>query len=245
MKVGLVSVTFRKLTPKDIVLLCKEAGLDGIEWGSDVHATDVERAKEICALMEENGLETFSLGSYYTLGKGQDFEEVLAIAKALHAPNIRIWAGSKECSEITEEEVSSLAAEAQHAADRCLEEGMTLSFEYHSHSLTSEQTSAMELIKKIDRSNVRLYWQPLEHIAEEKQEKDLKELNEQGILENLHVYYWIGFERQPLSDAKERWQKLFSLGSSAKAALLEFVKEDDPKQFLKDAKTLREISSFM
>ena len=34
---GLVSITFRKLTVEKIIELVKEAGLQGIEWGGDVH----------------------------------------------------------------------------------------------------------------------------------------------------------------------------------------------------------------
>ena len=35
---GLVSVSFRSLEPKQIAELCRECGLSYIEWGSDVHA---------------------------------------------------------------------------------------------------------------------------------------------------------------------------------------------------------------
>ena len=37
-KKGLVSVSFRSLEIDEIIKLTKEAGLDTIEWGSDVHA---------------------------------------------------------------------------------------------------------------------------------------------------------------------------------------------------------------
>ena len=44
---GLVSVTFRKLEPAEIVDLVKQAGLQGIEWGGDIHVPhgDIQRAK--------------------------------------------------------------------------------------------------------------------------------------------------------------------------------------------------------
>ena len=37
MKTGLVSVTFRKLTIKEIIELAKENSLKSIEWGSTPH----------------------------------------------------------------------------------------------------------------------------------------------------------------------------------------------------------------
>ena len=34
---GLVSVTFRDKTPEEIISTVKQCGLEGIEWGGDVH----------------------------------------------------------------------------------------------------------------------------------------------------------------------------------------------------------------
>ena len=44
MKTGLCSVSFRKLTVEEIIAAVKDAGLDGIECGGDVHVPhgDVE-----------------------------------------------------------------------------------------------------------------------------------------------------------------------------------------------------------
>jgi len=36
-KIGLVSISFRDLFPKQIVDMVAEVGLDAIEWGGDVH----------------------------------------------------------------------------------------------------------------------------------------------------------------------------------------------------------------
>ncbi len=36
-RAGLVSVTFRQLSPEEIVRVAREAGLTVIEWGGDVH----------------------------------------------------------------------------------------------------------------------------------------------------------------------------------------------------------------
>ena len=46
---GLVSVTFRKLSPAEIVDLVRQAGLNCIEWGGDIHVPhgDCVRAREV------------------------------------------------------------------------------------------------------------------------------------------------------------------------------------------------------
>lgn len=36
-KTGMTSVTFRKKSAENVIALVKEAGLDGIEWGGDIH----------------------------------------------------------------------------------------------------------------------------------------------------------------------------------------------------------------
>ena len=49
MKTGLTSVSFRKLSVDEVIALAKKAGVDGIEWGSDVHVppNDIEYVKEV------------------------------------------------------------------------------------------------------------------------------------------------------------------------------------------------------
>ena len=68
---GLVSVTFRALSPAEIVELVARAGLEGIEWGGDVHAPhgDVARARDVYRRTVDAGLAIPSYGSYYRPGK--------------------------------------------------------------------------------------------------------------------------------------------------------------------------------
>ena len=49
---GLVSVSFRKESPEAIVAAAAQAGLQGIEWGGDIHVPcgDIENAKRVSAL---------------------------------------------------------------------------------------------------------------------------------------------------------------------------------------------------
>ena len=46
---GLVSITYRKLTPAEIIPLVRDAGLSCIEWGSDIHVpqTDLANARRV------------------------------------------------------------------------------------------------------------------------------------------------------------------------------------------------------
>ncbi|MET0262082.1 MAG: sugar phosphate isomerase/epimerase, partial [Rariglobus sp.] len=70
---GLVSVTFRKLSPNEVAGLVKKAGLKGIEWGGDIHVPhgDLARAREVRELTLEHGLKTAAYGSYYRAGQSE------------------------------------------------------------------------------------------------------------------------------------------------------------------------------
>ncbi len=95
---GLVSITFRKLTPQDVVQLAARAGLEGIEWGGDIHVPhgDVAIARQTGKITRDAGLEVAAYGSYYRLGTddGPLFPAVLDSAVALGADKIRVWAGN-------------------------------------------------------------------------------------------------------------------------------------------------------
>ena len=68
---GLVSVSFRDRTPREILEAMKCAGLSVVEWGSDVHApyADTERLTEITNLQKEYGIQCSSYGTYFRLGE--------------------------------------------------------------------------------------------------------------------------------------------------------------------------------
>ena len=87
LKSGLVSVSFRQKTPEEIIALVEQCGLDGIEWGGDVHVTpgDTENAGRIGDLTRQAGLEVLAYGSYFRPGeqRAAAFAPVLASAKAL------------------------------------------------------------------------------------------------------------------------------------------------------------------
>ena len=66
MQTGIVSVTFRALAPEQVIALTKQAGLDGIEWGSDVHVpcgAGLRHAEHVGELTRAAGLSVLSLGS--------------------------------------------------------------------------------------------------------------------------------------------------------------------------------------
>src|SRR5690625_3600330 len=98
-KTGLCSVTIRNLSVEEVIGLVTITGLDGIEWGGDVHVPpgNIEQASAVAKLTEENNLDVISYGSYYRVGESKNnkasFKQILETAVHLKAPAIRVWAG--------------------------------------------------------------------------------------------------------------------------------------------------------
>ncbi len=67
---GLCSITFRDLTPREVVALAVRSGIAGIEWGGDVHVPpgDVGAAESVAALCRDAGITVVSYGSYLGMG---------------------------------------------------------------------------------------------------------------------------------------------------------------------------------
>ena len=91
-KGGIVSVTFRQLSPERIISLVSEGGLSAVEWGGDVHVPhgDLATARDVGRWTRNAGLEVASFGSYYKAGESEEaglpFTSVLETASALGAP---------------------------------------------------------------------------------------------------------------------------------------------------------------
>lgn len=250
MKSGLVSVTFRELSPSRIVELVAQGGLDGIEWGGDVHAPhgDLETAAQVARLTRDAGLEVLAYGSYYRVCESNDlpFERVIASADALGAPLIRIWAGRGEFSEMNDDYRQRVALQTQQLADRAGDAGLILAFEYHRKTLTETAESAQRLLELVDRPNVKCLWQPDPGLSVEQNDAALRTVL--PWLTNLHVFSWDSEgTRLPLAAGESWWSQYLDTASTAppsdtpggRAALIEFVADAETEQFLADARTLR------
>ena len=243
-KTGLLSITFRKLEADEIVRLTAKAGLDAIEWGGDIHVPhgNLEKAAEVGAMTRDAGIETASYGSYFYAGEKEGTvpaEHVVETAVALGAPTIRIWAGRRGSDKADADYRHAVVEETRKIADLAAERGMTIDFEYHRNTLTDTLDSTLLLLKEVNRPNVRSNWQPPVDLSHEERLSGLKAVA--PYLANVHVFHWIVTERRPLAEGETDWRTyLAAVRQTGRThyAMLEFVKGDDPDQFLQDAETL-------
>lgn len=251
---GLVSVTFRKLSPREIVDIVKKAKLDGIEWGGDIHVPcgDIKKAREVKALTENEGIKIASYGSYYKTAvsenSGLSFLSVLETAKALGAPAIRVWAGNKGSLSTDSALYNKIAEDSRRIADMASKENIIVAYEYHPDTLTDTNESALKLLKDVNHNNMKTYWQYPTDKSFDYCTTGLKSIL--NYLANIHVYYYSsnGKERMLLESGKDMWTKFLNIVKPALEAvpgvhfaMLEFVKEDNVENFLKDAAALKEL----
>ncbi|WP_127588405.1 sugar phosphate isomerase/epimerase family protein [Paenibacillus koleovorans] len=240
---GLLSVTFRKLSAEQIVSLVVEAGLDGIEWGGDIHVPpgDVETAKAVRVMTEQAGLKVAAYGSYYRVGTGQSFEDVLSSASALGAPVIRVWAGNKGSAAADEAWWDAVVEDTRAIGERAAQAGIRIAFEFHQNTLTDELDATLRLLKAADHPNVYSYWQALRPFESGAYAGELEALT--PWLTNVHVYYISYGTRHSLEEGESVWDRYLAALPSGedRYVMLEFVKDDAPEQFLQDAATLKRI----
>ena len=245
---GLVSITFRKLSPRQIVDLVVQAGLDAIEWSGDVHAPhgDVAKAREIAQMTADAGLSMPTYGSYYRVGHRADvpFPDILVSAVALGTPTIRVWAGKVGSAEADADYWNGVVADSQRIVDLAATEGIGIAYEFHGNTLTDSAESARRLLEEVNRPNLRSLWQPPKGSTIEQNRAGIDTLA--PWISHIHTFSWRIEEGQtirlPLSEYAIQWKeylaRISALGGD-RYALLEFVRGDDPAQFLADAVTLR------
>jgi 3-dehydroshikimate dehydratase len=248
---GLVSISFRKLSAREVVALVARAGLQGIEWGGDVHVPhgDAGIAREVAAMTRDAGLTVAAYGSYYRAGEpatgdNPDFGAVLNSAVRLGAPTIRVWSGRRPSLTADNAYRGIVLADLRRIGALAAAHGIVVTCEHHSHTLTDSPAAARALYAALQGGNVEAYWQPATELSGAENIASLKDLLAR--LVNLHVFHWVMAdgrrERCPLAAGRADWERYLRLAEGTGRshwALLEFVKDDRPEQFIDDATTLQ------
>ncbi len=245
---GVCSVSFRNHSPEEIIDAVAEAGLDGIEWGSDVHVApgDIENAKRITALMKEKGLKNLSYGTYFGVDQleFEKFEDHLKTADALETDILRIWPPSKRINEFYAGGYGTCVRFMKRIAKKAAEYGKTVCFEKHHGTLTESTEETLRFLGDINKDNVKMYWQPNHYENFNANLCSVRELSH--YVENVHVFNWRGEERLPLKEAVVDWREYYSVldsesGDSRRSYLLEFMPDDKLTSLKASAEALRKI----
>ncbi len=241
--IGLVSVSFRKNSPEEILSACAAIGIDAIEWGSDIHApaSDTERLKRLAALGAEKGIRCCSYGTYFRAGINTPREILPYIhaAKILGTRILRIWCGNKGSDDYTEAETAALFADCKELARIAEEADVILCTEFHNNTYTDTAESVKALANALKSSHFKTYWQPNQFRTTEENLASAEAVAD--MTEQLHVFQWKGRDKFSLRDGVEEWKAYFSCFAGEHAALLEFMPDDDIQTLPSEYKILQQI----
>lgn len=246
---GLVSVTFRERSAIDIIELSSECGLKAIEWSENAHVKpgDVGGAHHLYERTIDAGLQVAAYGSYFRLLANEYpehvFRESLTAAKALHAPLIRIWAGTLPSSAATTDDYTRMALEAKRMAEMAGAEGIKVALEWHRGTLTDTNESSMRLLEEADHANLYCLWQPTPELSVKERCEGLQELAARKKLLNLHAYYWERDTRRPFSEGMHEWSQYLAQMDirEDRYILMEFVMDNTVEQLKQDAAALQQL----
>ena len=242
-KLGLVSISFRSNSPKEILTAMKNAGLSYIEWGSDVHAPrdNKDNLEEIARLQREFGIACSSYGTYFRLGINDtaELEEYAEAAKALGTDIIRLWCGDKNSQDFTEDEKRALFEQCKAAAEIGKQKGVYFCLECHNNTYTNTKESALELMQAVDSKHFCMYWQPNQYRTEEENIRYATLLCD--YTKHVHVFNWEGDEKYPLAEAVDVWRKYLACLKPDSTLLLEFMPDNRIESLTDEAEALKEI----
>ena len=248
---GLCSVTFRALPAREVLSLAAAAGLSCIEWGGDVHAPPSLGADALRALGDATraaGLAVSSYGSYHRLGASDPAElpAVLAAAKALGAPVVRVWAGAKGAAESSAGERAAVHAATRAAAALAAREGLALSFECHPGTLTDDPEETLSLLREGPPEALGTHWQPNQYRDEAWNLACAAALAPR--VRAVHVFAWSPGAagkavRHGLAEHAPLWRRRFAALPASAPRLLEFLPGDDPALLPREAAALASLSN--
>lgn len=249
MKTGLVSISFRGLPWEQVLDMAACCGLEGIEWGGDVHVPcgEIELAREVGQKTRARGLQVACYGSYCRMEDGESSDDALEMlvrtAHALGAPLIRVWAGRRASRDADSAYRGMICENTKRLARVARRYGIEIAFEYHGGTLTDDAVSARKLLQAINRPDVGCLWQPPVGMDAEECCGAIRSAAE--YVRNVHVFSWTSgapVERLALCEGEDKWKRCFAellKIPGERWMLLEFVKDDDPGQLFRDAETLK------
>ena len=240
---GLVSISFRKLTPEEVIRATADAGLRVIEWGSDVHAPkdQKDRLLEIVELQNRYGIRCCSYGTYFYLGRDsvEELPAYIQAAKTLGTTTLRLWCGTKSPGDYSPEEKEALFAQCRAAAGIAEENGVTLCMECHIRTFTETKESALELLRAVGSPAFRMYWQPNQFRSIEGNIEYAKALKD--YIDHIHVFQWKGTDRFPLAEGIDEWKSYLKELPGEHMMLLEFMPDDNVESLPTEARAMFEL----
>jgi len=171
-KAALCTIAFQELPLDEVLELAARVGFDGVEpWGKPDHlpltSTD-DRVREVKDKADSLGMAVSHYGSYVRLGDGQDpaekdkdMDRVIEITRLLGTRIARIWAGTKNSQDLTDQDWSLMVEDGRRFCARAEAAGVLLAMEMHSNSVTNRAAATLELIERVGSPALKANYQAI------------------------------------------------------------------------------------
>lgn len=242
-KTGLVSISFREHSPEEIIQAAAAAGLQYIEWGSDIHAPcdDEDRLQEIVTLMAQYGVSCCAYGTYFRIGVTpvEELPGYIRGAKLLGTNIIRLWAGEKSPWEFTEAERQYFLSQCREIAAMAEKAGVIMCLECHRNTYTETKECALEIMESVNSPAFRMYWQPHQMRTVEENIQYARALKDYTL--HIHTFQWKGTGKFPLAEGIDEWKAYLKEFTGEHYLLLEFMPDHRIETLPRETEALNQI----
>ena len=243
-ELGLCSVTFRKNSAAQVVLIAKKAGVSYIEWGGDIHVKTIEDARIVKSICDNEGIKISSYGSYFNSAEYDEekWTQICEITSVMGASSVRIWLGKKDSEETTDSEYNTLLGNTKKMCDIAEKYSLLVCPECHDNTFNNNTDAFLRIQKDLQADNFRTYFQSRYC----RMEYDLDRIDRTfDFIENVHVSYR-DLKKEQMFKKKDKYyidkllEKLKSK-SYCGIVMVEFVDSDSEKVFCKDIEKLEQL----
>ncbi len=164
MRIGFTTTTVRQIkSVEEVVDIAKKVGADCLEWGGDIHITDVASAEKARKLCDASGISVAAYGSYYRVGSNNadEWKKICEIASVLGARCVRVWLGKSD-SEVTDEKTyEMLVTDAKSMCAVAAEYSIAVCCECHPNTYNNNTDAFLKIREDIGCDNFKTYFQSL------------------------------------------------------------------------------------
>ncbi len=241
-KLGLCSVTFRKKSAAQVVLIAKKAGVGYIEWGGDIHVKTTEEARIVKSICDNEGIKISSYGSYFNSAEYDEekWTQICEIASVMSASSIRIWLGKKDSEETSDSEYKTLLENTKKMCDIAKKYSLLVCPECHDNTFNNNTDAFLRIKNDLKKDNFKTYFQSRYC----RMEYDLDRIDRTfDSIENVHVSYR-DLKKEQKFKKKDKYyidkllEKLANKGFDG-IVMVEFVDFNSEAVLCKDVKKLR------
>ena len=246
-KLGLATIVGLSHSLEQVLDVAQAVGVDGVEiTGRGPHLapnSTVAHLEEVKLAAAVRGLEILAFGSY--LGcRGRfapaDVEFAVTTARVLDTARLRVWAESPT-SAFDGAGFTKVVELLQACCDASASGGIEVVVERHRHSFADSVEDVEHLLEAVNRPNVALNYQPLDHLpatAASEVPEDARQLGARSTYSHLKNYRPSGAAPPTLElgasledgvlDYEQILENAF-LGGYSGPLVLEFTEDDDSK----------------